>query len=171
MILKNLNDVTLEDATAILQAGYPHFFQTGKWKIEDYSEAVKEPAMRMHSRSKAYDFVFYKDCIDIDFTDPSELAFDGINFDVNFECYVQAVKLGYYVPKISELLQLRFNEGAGSIILDSAGMIQTSYVPTVESVKTRIQAEYAKHKDSELDWALLAAKKIVGNINRQLGLE
>ena len=67
--MKNLSNVTLADAVLIVSAGYPTFFVGPQvYHLEDQSEALDEPAKRLHSRTKIYQFYFFDDCIDIDYT-------------------------------------------------------------------------------------------------------
>jgi hypothetical protein len=104
--VKKLSDVTLEDAKQILSVRYGGFFRTGRWKLTDETEAIKEPCKKLRCERKAYLFWFFDDNIDIELIpdDNAEITFDCTNYDVKLACYIEAVKLGYHVPVLSELL-------------------------------------------------------------------
>ena len=99
---KQLNEVSEEDAKKIIKAGYPSFFINGRWKLVDNSEEMGEPCMMLHSKTKAYDFTFYKDDISIYLQD-NDIGVDRTNFDTKIECFVEAYNLGYNVTKLSKL--------------------------------------------------------------------
>lgn len=101
-----LSEVTLEDAKEIIKAGYATFFLTGRWQLSDESKGLNEPVMRLFSNSKVYSFYFFDDQIKIDIIpdDNEPINLDDVHYDVCYKCYIKAVRLGYYVPELTELL-------------------------------------------------------------------
>lgn len=103
--MKKLSEVTKEDAIAILEADIRicGFFITGKWKVEDRSEEVRESCKLLSAKYKAFQFWFFDDSINMD-----EKNNDPIfsNENVNYKCYIKAHDLGYYVPELSESIGL-----------------------------------------------------------------
>jgi hypothetical protein len=100
--MKNLSDVTKEDAIKILSVEYSLFFKTGRWQFTDESEGVGEPCKKLYCKLKSYMFWFFDDCIDIELID-AQINFDNTNFDVKVRCYVEAYNLGYKVYQFDQL--------------------------------------------------------------------
>lgn len=101
---KPLSTVTEADAKEIIKAGYPQFFITGNWHLSDESEGVKEPCKKLYGRTKAFNFWFFDDKMDIDDTDDEKiLTLDDVNYDVKLQCYIKAHQLGYDVKPLQEL--------------------------------------------------------------------
>lgn len=101
--MKNLGEVTQEHAIEIIKAGYPLFFKSGKWVLEDRSKEIGEPTKHLSSTRKAYFFWFNDDDIEI-VNEENELGIEAHNYDVCYKCYVKAAELGYYIPLLSELI-------------------------------------------------------------------
>lgn len=106
--MKKLSEVTKEDAIVILEADtrISGFFMTGKWKLEDRSKDIGEDCKFLSARSKAFQFWFFDDTIDMDENDHPEKRIDlfEVKNAVNYRCYIKAHDLGYYVPKLSPRL-------------------------------------------------------------------
>lgn len=106
--MKKLSQVTKEDAIAILEADtrISGFFMTGKWVIEDRTKDIGEPCKFLSARTKAFQFWFFDDTIDMDENDHPNKVTDlfEVKNNVNYRCYLKAHDLGYYVPDLSPRL-------------------------------------------------------------------
>ena len=116
--MKKLSEVTPEDAKIILSTAYD-FFEKGQWRLTDESENFGEPAVQFQSIRCRFYFWFMDDSIDIYNSDDDAGSIfnnlDDIHYDVKYLCYVKAVKLGYYVPELSELLNKNENKDSEEI--------------------------------------------------------
>ena len=108
--MKKLSEINKEDAIKVLKVGYPHFFYTGKWVLEDATKDIKEPCKklsgkRLSGKYKAFVFWFFDNQIDIDCIDDDvPMTFDDVNYDVKLSCYVKALELGYHIKELKHLL-------------------------------------------------------------------
>lgn len=102
--MKNLSEVTRDDAVAIISAyfniGAPHL-----WKLEDRSEELDEPCRTISRRSKVWLFWFNEDDITVDIPSlpPLRTEWDIAGaHKVPLPCFIKAHQLGYHVPGLSE---------------------------------------------------------------------
>lgn len=110
--MKKLTEITKEDAIKILSKSYSLLFLnkfnediSNNWKLENRDEI--EPGCKIFfNDKKVFCFYFYHNSIEIDYNndDGNDTIFVLSYFDVKYKCYVEAVKLGYYIPELSELL-------------------------------------------------------------------
>lgn len=125
--MKKLNEVTLEDAKEIIKAGYPHWFDTGTWKLEDRSKDLLEQCSLLYSRHKGYKFWFMNNCIDIDYNDcdhrQGDLYDDLDHADVRVACYVKAHSMGYHVPQFNDIMALFYVKLLNKLEMLQGGMM------------------------------------------------
>lgn len=101
--MKNLSEVTKEDAREILSS----YYLPGRWHLIDQQKELKEPVKLFYSKYNRYRFYFYDNKIQIE-SDGNIQAIDestyDTNVDTNLQCYIRAYKLGYNVPELVELI-------------------------------------------------------------------
>jgi len=90
--MKKLTDITMKDAIAVIQAGYPELMENIG---DDWDLSTNKGEMCMSNKFNPYKFWFFTDHIAIGVGDQI-FTF----FDVKLVCYIRAVELGYSVPAI-----------------------------------------------------------------------
>ena len=108
--MKKLTEITCEDAIAILSKIYPLLFVNKfneniekDWKLINCDD-IEPGCKKLFNENKIYCFYFYYDSIEIDYVNEESTNNIMTYFDVKYKCYVEAYKLGYYIPELSEIL-------------------------------------------------------------------
>ena len=100
--MKKLSEITLEDAKAILSGSYLCMNGNARWVISDESAILKEPCKKLSSKNNIFTFWFYDDSISVE-CEEIELSIHDSCFDAKYQCYIEAVKMGYYVTGLTEI--------------------------------------------------------------------
>ena len=108
--MKKLTEITCEDAVAILSKIYPLLFvnkfnenNEKDWKLINCDD-IEPGCKKLFNENKIYCFYFYYDSIEIDYVNEESTNNIMTYFDVKYKCYIEAYKLGYYIPELSELI-------------------------------------------------------------------
>lgn len=103
--MKNLYEVTLEDALKIGQAGAASFGRPYKWELVDQSKALNEPCVSLESKYNHFSMWFYNDKLEVEHDSFDEIDSNAMMYrHAPIECYVAAHNLGYLVPAFQELI-------------------------------------------------------------------
>ena len=65
---------------------------------------IEPGCKKLFNENKIYCFYFYYDSIEIDYVNEESTNNIMTYFDVKYKCYIEAYKLGYYIPELSEIL-------------------------------------------------------------------
>lgn len=102
--MKKLNEVTKEDAIAILSEQYGSILKSNMFVLKSFS-CPEYSWKELSSKYSTYEFLFEPDRIIVEKECEHCQEMNNNDFHVYYLCYIKAHQLGYYVPKLSEILK------------------------------------------------------------------